>query len=93
MDEEYTPPERNQEQILTYLNMNVGIAITQMMLKAVDSGLGTCWIGGFDQSKAREILALANNLHLVALLPIRYPERVPPPRPRFNLDKLIIKTV
>ncbi len=93
MDGEYTPPERNREQVLTYLNMNVGIAITQMMLKAVDLGLGTCWIGGFDPLKTKEILALDDNLHLVALLPIGYPERIPAPRPRFPLEKLIVKTV
>ena len=90
---EYAPPERNQEQVLTYLNMNVGIAITHMMLKAVDLGLGTCWIGGFDPLKTKELLALDDNLHVLALLPIGYPERIPMPRPRFPLEKLIVKTV
>jgi nitroreductase len=58
MDGEYSPPEKNQEQLLAYLNMNVGIAITYMMLKAVDLGLGTCWIAGFDHLKTKKILAL-----------------------------------
>jgi nitroreductase len=93
VDGDYTPPERNQEQVLAYLNMNVGIAITHMMLKAVDLGLGTCWIGGFDSLKTKEILALDNNLHVVALLPIGYPKRIPAQRPRFPLEKLIVKTV
>jgi nitroreductase len=93
MDGEYTPPERNQEQLLAYLNMNVGIAVTHMMLKAVDLGLGTCWIGGFDPLKAKEILALDDNLHVVTLLPIGYPERIPAKRPRFPLENLIVKTV
>jgi nitroreductase len=93
MDGEYTPPDRNQDQLLAYLNMNVGIAITHMMLKAVDLGLGTCWIGGFDPVKAKEILSLEDSLQVVALLPIGYPERVPAPRPRLALEKLIVKTV
>ena len=93
VDGEYTPPERNQEQLLAYLNMNVGIAITHMMLKAVDLGLGTCWIGGFDPMKSKEILDLDDNLHVLALLPIGYPERVPAPRPRFPLENLIVKAV
>ena len=93
MDGEYSPPEKNQEQLLAYLNMNVGIAITYMMLKAVDLGLGTCWIAGFDPLKAKNILALDDNMHIVALLPIGYPERVPAQRPRFPLEKLIVKTV
>ena len=92
-DGEYVPPERNQEQLLAYLNMNVGIAITHMMFKAVDLGLGTCWIGGFDPMKAKEILALDDHLHVVALLPIGYPERIPARRPRFPLENLIVKRV
>jgi len=93
MEGEYTPPERSREQLLTYLNMNVGIAITHMMLKAVDLGLGTCWIGGFDPLKTKEILGLDDNLPIVALLPIGYPVRVPAQRPRFPLEKLIVKKV
>ncbi len=93
MDGEYTLPERTQEQLLAYLSMNVGIAITHMMLKAVDLGLGTCWIGGFDSMKAKEVLALDDNLHVVALLPIGYPVRIPAQRPRVLLEDLIVKTV
>lgn len=93
VDGEYVSPERSKEQVLTYLNMNVGIAVTHMMLKAVDSGLGTCWIGGFDPVKVKEILALDDDLHVTALLPVGYPERIPAQRPRFSMEKLIIKTV
>ncbi len=93
VDGEYVPPERNREQVLTYLNMNVGIAITHMMLKAVDLGMGSCWIGGFDPLKTKELLDLDDNLHVVALLPIGYPEQIPAQRPRFPLEKLIVKTV
>ena len=93
VDGEYVSPERNKEQVLTYLNMNVGIAVTQMMLKAVDLGLGTCWIGGFDPAKAKEILELDDNLYVTALLPIGHPKSIPAPRPRFPMEKLIVKRV
>jgi hypothetical protein len=56
-------------------------------------GLGTCWIGGFDPLKAKEILTLDDNLHVVALLPIGYPKRIPAQRPRFPLERFIVKTV
>jgi nitroreductase len=93
VDGEFVPPERNRDQLLAYLNMNVGIAITHMMLKAVDLGMGTCWIGGFDPIKAKPILSLEDSLQVVALLPIGYPERIPAPRPRFDLGKLVVKTI
>ena len=90
---EYVPVEIREEEVLAYLWMNVGIAITHMMLKAVDLDLGTCWVGGFDRMRAKEILGLDKNFHVLALLPIGYPERVPAPRPRFPLEQLIIKTI
>ena len=93
MEGEYSPPERNQDQLLAYLNMNVAITVTHMMLKAVDLGLGTCWIGGFDAVKVKEILSLEDSLQVVALLPIGYPERIPAARPRFDLEKLVVDTI
>ena len=93
LDGEYTSPERNQEQNLSYLSMNVGIAVTYLMLKAVDLGLGTCWIGAFDPVKTKEILKLDTNLHVVALLPVGYPVKIPAPRPRFSLEELLVKIV
>ena len=93
LDGAYVPPDRNIDQLMAYLNMNVGIAVTHMMLKAVDLGLGTCWIGGFDSLKVKEMLGLEDRLHVVALLPVGYPERIPAPRPRFSLEELILKTV
>lgn len=93
IDGEYLPPERNFDQLLAYLNMNVGIAVTHMMLKAVDLGLGTCWIGGFDAVKVKAMLGLEDRLHVVALLPIGYPERTPAARPRFPLEELIVNVV
>jgi len=92
MDGLYAVPERTKEQALSYLAMNVGIAITYIMLKASDLGLGTCWIGGFDPKKTKEILNLDENLYVIALLPIGYYDRLPSQRPRFSLDKLILKT-
>ena len=88
---DYAPPPKNSEQVMGYLGMNVGIAITQMMLKAVDLGLGTCWIGGFDKEKVKEILGLEDHLTLVALLPVGVPAEAPKPRPRFSIDEIWLK--
>ncbi|MCP4755320.1 MAG: oxidoreductase [Proteobacteria bacterium] len=77
----------------TSLSMNVAIAVEHMALKAADLGLGSCWIGGFDVIKAKEILELDDDLYLIALLPVGYPAQDPKPRPRLSMEELVVKTV
>jgi len=76
-----------------YLSMNAAIAIEHMVLRAVDLGLGTCWIGRFDRERVREVLELDEDIHIVALLPVGYPDQSPPQRPRIPLERLVLKTV
>ena len=76
-----------------YLAMNVAIAVEHIVLKAVDLGLGSCWLGRFDRDKLKEYLQLDENIHPVVLLPVGYPDQTPKARPRFDLDKLMLKTI
>lgn len=85
--------QMDNETIKRYVVMNTALAIEHIILKAVDLGLSTCWVGGFDNQKARNILELPENVLLIALLPIGYAAQAPPPRPRIPLDDLILKTV
>jgi len=39
-----------------YSLLDVGAAIESMMLAAVDAGLGTCWVGAFDDQEVHELL-------------------------------------
>ena len=76
-----------------YLSMNVAIAVEHIVLKAVDLGLGSCWLGRFDRDKLKEYLKLDENIYPVVLLPMGYPDQTPKARPRFDLDKLVLKTI
>ncbi|MCK9240846.1 nitroreductase family protein [Desulfocurvus sp.] len=60
--------------------MNVGIANTFIMLRAVELGLGTCWVGMFDEGRVRERLALGPDLRVVALLAVGHPAPGQPTR-------------
>lgn len=82
-----------EEAIRAYLAMNAAIAIEHIVLKAVDLGLGSCWLGRFDREKIREYLALDDNIYPIVLLPVGYPDQSPIARPRFALDKLVLKTI
>jgi len=50
-------------------------AIEHILLAATALGLGTCWVGAFDERAATQALALPNDLRPVALVPIGYPRR------------------
>ena len=76
-----------------YLRLNAAIAIDHMTLRAMDLGLGTCWVMMFDQKKAKEIIGLDDNYSVVALLPVGYPDQNPGPRPRLDYEKLLLKEI
>ena len=76
-----------------YLRLNAAIAIDHLTLRAVDLGLGTCWIMMFDQEKAKQILGLGENYNVVALIPIGYPDQNPNARPRIELSQILLKEV
>ena len=83
----------DEEAVKAYLSLNVAIAIEHIVLKAVDLGLGSCWIGRFDRNQVKESLALDDNIFPVMLLPVGYPDQSPNARPRIALDKLVLKTI
>jgi nitroreductase len=53
--------------------IDVAIAVENMVLAATGEGLGTCWIGSFDEAKVRGALKIPENLRVVVLLAIGYP--------------------
>lgn len=88
-----TSPIMAAEAVKAYLSMNVAIAIEHIVLKAVDLGLGSCWLGRFDRDKVKEFLAQDDSIYPIVLLPVGYPDQSPKARPRIALDKLVLKTI
>ena len=86
-------PVMDAEAVKAYLAMNVAIAIEHIVLQAVDLGLGSCWLGRFDRNKVKKFLALDESIYPVVLLPVGHPDQSPKARPRFALDKLVLKTI
>ncbi len=54
--------------------IDVAIAIDHITLCAAADGLGTCWIGAFDEEEAKKILGIPPHVRVVGLLPIGYPK-------------------
>jgi nitroreductase len=53
--------------------IDVAIAVENMVLAATEEGLGTCWIGSFNENKVRDALRIPENLRVVVLLAVGYP--------------------
>jgi len=62
--------------------IDVAIALEHMALAAVEQGLGSCWIGAYDQQAVKELLGIPKEVQVVCLLPLGYPAQDPDPRPR-----------
>ncbi len=69
--------------------VDLSIAVTQMMLVAVEEGLGTCWIGAFYQDKVKKILSLKPHEEVVALLTLGYPDIQPFLKERKPLEEIV----
>lgn len=96
MDSEtYASRRKNMDEVAVraYLGLNAAIAIDHMTLRAVELGLGTCWVMMFDQEKAKEVMELDERYTIVALMPVGYPDQEPAPRPRLSLEQIVLKEI
>ena len=53
--------------------IDVAIALDHITLAAVELGLGTCWIGAFDENEVKEILGIPPEIRVIGLMPLGYP--------------------
>ncbi|MFH0861929.1 MAG: nitroreductase family protein [Candidatus Altiarchaeota archaeon] len=73
----------------TLKDLSISSAFT--MLRAVELGLGTCYIGLVDRVKIKTILKIPKNFIIPFALTIGFPAEKPHQRDRKSLKKLILK--
>lgn len=64
------------------------IAASFMTLEAYEEGLGVCWIGAFEEDKVKQILKIPENLSVIILLTVGFPDEKPPSRPRKSREEI-----
>jgi len=69
--------------------VDVSIAVSFMILEAYELGLGTCWLGCHDPVRFRKILGIPDDVEIVAVTPLGYPDETPAPKPRKALDEIV----
>lgn len=72
-----------------YWSVDMAIIFDHISLAAVDSGLGTCWVGSVkDEAKIREIVGAPEGTKARIVMPIGYPDHKPFPKKRKNFDQV-----
>ncbi|MCG7841290.1 MAG: nitroreductase family protein, partial [Methanomassiliicoccales archaeon] len=66
------PKDSGESNGMQYFMMDVSLAMHNLVLAATDMGLGTCYIGAFDEKRTREILEIPENIRVVAMTPLGY---------------------
>ncbi|UCE42302.1 MAG: nitroreductase family protein [Candidatus Aminicenantes bacterium] len=69
--------------------VDVAIAFEHLVLQAQEEGLGTCWIGAFEEKDVKSILNVPEGVKVLALTPLGYPDENPMPRGRKSLEDIV----
>lgn len=72
-----------------YAVQDTTIAAAYAQLAVVAAGMGSTWVGYFDEARVRQSLAIPSHLVPIALLSLGYPAELPAPTPRRRLDDII----
>jgi len=85
-------PERSYQRQGNYMSswvIDVSIAVEHLMLQAQEEGLGTCWIGAFEEKDVKKLLDIPSEVKVLALTPLGYPDEVPKDRGRKPLSEIV----
>jgi nitroreductase len=74
-----------------YTIQDTAASIMGMMLVAHESGLGSVWVGAFDEGEVSRILDMPHNLRPIAIIPVGFPAESPSPPPRVSPGQAVIE--
>jgi nitroreductase len=69
--------------------VDLSIAMSFMVLEAYEQGIGTCWLGHFDEEEVKKILGIPKRVRVVAMTPLGYADEKPAARPRKSFDDVV----
>lgn len=82
------PAESGIENGIEYYIGDTAIAFEHLCLAAHGLGLGTCWMGWFDEGKIKAALGIPLAIRIIGITPLGYPDQDPRPRPRKELSQI-----
>ncbi len=72
-----------------YAIQDATIAASYAQLAIVAAGLGTAWVGYFDEQELSKRLNLEEGERPIAIITVGYPAELPEPTPRRPLDQIV----
>ena len=80
----------NPKALLTgkWATVDTTIALENMALAAWSLGIGSCWIGSFNEEKTKELLKIPEDWKVIALVTFGYPAEQPKPRKKKPTNEL-----
>lgn len=67
----------DQDLKMTWSDTDAGAAVENMILTAVEKGLGTCWLGALNKEKLTKLLGVPENLKIHSAVAVGYPAQEP----------------
>ena len=74
---------------MLYCIQDTAAATQNILLTAYSLGLGTCWVGAFNEEVVKKALHAPEGIRPVAVIPVGYPNRIPSQRNRIPLNQII----
>jgi nitroreductase len=71
-----------------YSILDAALAAQNLMLSCVEEGLGSCYVGAFDEGRIRKVLGIPETVIPVGIIPIGYPDEEP-----FITDRLPLRNI
>jgi nitroreductase len=72
-----------------YSLLDVGAAVEHFLLQAAEEGVGTCWLGWFDEKAVKRVLNLARDAKVDVMIAMGYPAAAHPrPKQRKGMDEI-----
>jgi nitroreductase len=82
------PRESDVENGIEYYVADTAIAFEHLCLAAHALGLGTCWMGWYNEARVKASLGVPEAVRIVGITPLGYPDQEPKPRPRKELHEM-----
>ena len=72
-----------------YCIQDTAAATQNILLTAYSLGLGTCWVGAFNENEAKNALKTPKGIRPVAMIPVGYPKKIPSQRSRRSRNRIV----
>jgi nitroreductase len=69
--------------------VDVSIACEHMVLEAYELGIGSCWLGAFNEAEVKSILRIPDYVRVVAVIPFGYAACPASATPRKSLAEIV----